>query len=178
MRELNFYYLDLKYIRTLSSVDDNVMSISPQRGKQNRPFLGVVILVNGASYCIPLTSPKEKFVGKKSQVDFIKIFDCTSRENGLQKMIGVLNINNMIPVTDKVIKEVDLRDHKGDIIAIKRHKELMRKQLTWCRKNVKVIENRANKVYDLVVNHPDKNRNLVRRSSDFKKLESLLSNYH
>lgn len=36
MKELNFYYIDLKYIRNLSNVDDNVMSISPQRGKQNR----------------------------------------------------------------------------------------------------------------------------------------------
>ena len=38
MKELNFYYIDLKYIRDLSNADDNIMSISPQRGKQNRPY--------------------------------------------------------------------------------------------------------------------------------------------
>lgn len=46
MKKLDLYYIDLKYIRNLSHVDDNVMSISPQRGKQNRPFVGVVVLMN------------------------------------------------------------------------------------------------------------------------------------
>ena len=34
MKKLDLYYIDLKYIRDLSHTDDNVMSISPQRGKQ------------------------------------------------------------------------------------------------------------------------------------------------
>ena len=74
MEKLDLYYIDLKYIRNLSNADDNVMSISPQRGKENRPFVGVIVLVNGAEYCIPLTSPKDKFRTKKSRIDFIKIF--------------------------------------------------------------------------------------------------------
>lgn len=77
MEKLNLYYIDLKYIRNLSNADDNVMSISPQRGKENRPFVGV-------------------------------------------------------------------------------------------------ITNRAQKVYDLVVNKPDKNKNLTKRSSKFKALEKEL----
>lgn len=75
LNKLDFYYLDLKYIRDLSKIEDNIMSISPQRSKQNRPFVGVVTILNGRKYCIPLTSPKDKFSQKKSQVDFIKIFD-------------------------------------------------------------------------------------------------------
>ena len=95
MRELNFYLLDMKYIRALSKSDDNVMSVSPQTGKQTRPFLGVIILLNGKHYCIPLTSPKQKFQ-KSSSVDFIKIFDTESLlNNGNNKLIGVLNINNI-----------------------------------------------------------------------------------
>ncbi|MBR1571721.1 MAG: type III toxin-antitoxin system ToxN/AbiQ family toxin [Lachnospiraceae bacterium] len=58
--------------------------------------------------------------------------------------------------------------------ADKAAKQLMQKQIKWCRKHVDIIENRANKVYDMVVNHPDKNRNLVKRSSKFDKLETLL----
>ena len=75
MDKLDLYYIDLKYIRKLANADSNVMSVSPQRGKAGRPFVGVVVLVNDRKYCIPLTSPKEKFLNKKSQVDFIKIFD-------------------------------------------------------------------------------------------------------
>ena len=90
VKELDFYYIDLKYIRDLAKADDNVMSISPQRGKQNRPFVGVVVIMNSRKYCIPLTSPKEKFKNKKSQVDFIKIFDENVKEaDGKFKLIGV-----------------------------------------------------------------------------------------
>ena len=46
MKELNFYYIDLKYIRNLSKVDDNVMSVSPQLDKQDRPFVGMILLLN------------------------------------------------------------------------------------------------------------------------------------
>ncbi len=174
MKELNFYYTDLKYIRDLSNVDDNVMSISPQRGKQDRPFVGVIVLLNGRKYCIPLTSPKDKFKTMKSQVDFLKIFDESKRtDKGAPKLLGVLNINNMIPVDETVIHKVDLAIHDNDKPEIKRHKQLMQKQLKWCRACVDIIENRANKVYDMVVNHPDKNRNLVKRSSKFIRLEAV-----
>ena len=169
MKELNFYYIDLKYIRDLSNVDDNVMSISPQRGKQNRPFVGVIVLLNGRKYCIPLTSPKDKFKNMKSQVDFLKIFDDSKK--GDNKLIGVLNINNMIPVDESVIRKVDMTIHDKDKGEVKAHKRLMQKQLKWCREHVDTIENRANKVYDKVVNNPEKNINLVRRSSKFSKLE-------
>ena len=46
MKKLDLYYIDLKYIRDLSHADDNVMSISPQRQKQNRPFVGVVVFIH------------------------------------------------------------------------------------------------------------------------------------
>jgi protein AbiQ len=104
------------------------MSISPQRGKQNRPFVGVVVLMNGRNYCIPLTSPKDKFKNKKSQVDFIKVFDEERRdENGQFKLIGVLNINNMIPVDDRYIKKVNLAVLSNDKPDIAAKKRLMQK---------------------------------------------------
>lgn len=175
MKKLDLYYIDLKYIRDLSQKDDSIMSISPQRGKENRPFIGVIVLLNGYGYCIPLTSPKNKFLEKKSQVDFIKIFDKSRNDKNNQfKLIGVLNINNMIPVTDAVISKVDLTIHKNDSVKVKNIKTLMQKQLSWCRDNAEVINNRAQKVYNLVTQTPEKSRNLTRRCCDFKKLESVL----
>lgn len=44
-QRLKFYTLDMKYVRNLSKVDDNVFSVSPQQGKENRPFVGVVVIV-------------------------------------------------------------------------------------------------------------------------------------
>ena len=57
---LNLYSIDMKYVRNLSKVDDNVMSVSPQIDKVSRPFVGIVVICKNKNYCIPLTSPKEK----------------------------------------------------------------------------------------------------------------------
>lgn len=94
--------------------------------------------------------------------------------SGMPKLIGVLNINNMLPVSETEIQKVDLNIHPSDVPEVKRAKALMQKQLEWCRNHADVIENRANKVYDLVTNHPDKNKNLVKRSAKFIELEAVL----
>lgn len=175
---LNFYSIDLKYIRELSRYDNNVMSISPQINKSSRPFLGVVVLLNNQKYCIPLTSSKDKFINKKSNIDFIKILDNRFKnQNGAPKLIGVLNINNMIPVDDTVITIKDLTIYKNDDAGDRARKGLMQDQIRWCRANGDMIVNRANKVYSKVTESPEKNINLVRRCCNFKKLESVLDKY-
>ena len=179
MNDLNFYNIDLKYIRNLAKSDDNVMSISPQIQKANRPFLGVIVLINYQQYCIPLTSPKPKFLNKKSSVDFIKIFDNKQDPaTTSSKIIGILNINNMIPVNKFVIHKVHLEITKHDSLESQRYKTLMQKQLAWCREHSETIYSRANKVYSLVINFPEKNRNLTRRCVDFRKAEEVLAAYH
>lgn len=55
-KRFKLYYVNKKYIRNLHNVDDNVPSVSPQAGKQSRSFLGIVTIVNGSRFCIPLTS--------------------------------------------------------------------------------------------------------------------------
>lgn len=175
---LSLYNIDMKYVRNLAKADNNVMSTSPQTGKENRPFVGVLILLNNRHYCIPLTSPKLKFESKKNSVDFMKIPHPTEKnENGSYKLIGGLNINNMIPVDISVLKKIDLQVKKEDNTAIKEYKELMKDQLSFCQINQDLILKRANNLYDLVTNHPDKNRNLTRRCCDFAKLEKVLDKY-
>ena len=92
-KRLNLYRIDMKYIRNLAKVDEHVMSVSPQLGKETRPFVGIVIVCDTQKYCIPLSSPKAKHNSMKNDVDFIKIMDG-------EKLIGVLNLNNMVPVED------------------------------------------------------------------------------
>ena len=43
---LEVYRIDMKYIRNLHNIDDRVLSVSPQIGKDERPFLGVVFVCN------------------------------------------------------------------------------------------------------------------------------------
>ena len=41
---LEVYRIDMKYIRNLHNIDDRVLSVSPQSGKDERPFLGVIVI--------------------------------------------------------------------------------------------------------------------------------------
>lgn len=95
-RRLKLYNVNLKYIRNLHNVDNHVPSVSPQIGKQNRPFLGVVVLVNGAKYCVPLSSNSAKkskdLNSMRENITFRKIRD----NDG--KILAALNLNNMIPI--------------------------------------------------------------------------------
>ena len=47
---LEVYRIDMKYIRDLHKVDDRVLSVSPQIGKEERPFLGILIICNEHKY--------------------------------------------------------------------------------------------------------------------------------
>ena len=60
--KLAMYHIDMKYIRDLHRVDDKVPSVSPQIGKANRVFLGIIVLLHGQKYCIPLSHPKENMI--------------------------------------------------------------------------------------------------------------------
>lgn len=144
MRRLNLYTMDMKYVRDLAKVDDNVMSISPQTQKQARPFVGTVVVCNERSYCIPLSSPKPEHERMRNSSDFSRIIDKGGR------LIGVLNFNNMIPVDDTVIRRIDLVPHEGDNAETRHYKALMNDQLDWCNENRDVITRKANKLYLLV----------------------------
>ncbi len=68
--DFKLYKVDMKYIRNLHNIDDKVLSVSPQTGKDNRVFVGIVIICGIHKYCIPLSSPKEKHKKMKNSMDF------------------------------------------------------------------------------------------------------------
>ncbi len=170
-QRLQLYSIDMKYVRNLSKADDRVMSVSPQENKENRPFVGIVVVCESKEYCIPMTSPKEKHKSMKNDLDFSKIYD----KNG--KLIGALNFNNMIPVDKSVIKPININPDKRDSSKEKAYKEMMNNQLDWCNDNHEAITKKANKLYRFVTETPEKSRNLTRRCCDFKKLEQVLDKY-
>jgi protein AbiQ len=161
----------MKYIRNLAKVDDKVVSVSPQIKKENRPFVGIVVICDSKLYCIPLTSPKLKHQQMKNDKDFSKMFD----RNG--KLIGAINFNNMIPVDKYVIKPIDVNVNPKDTFKDRAYKELLKDQLNWCNQNKESIINKANRLYNIVTEQPEKSRNLTRRCCNFKKLEDVLSRY-
>lgn len=129
----------------MHNVDSHVPSISPQIGKQNRPFLGIIVMVNGFKYCIPLSSysvTKSKELNSiRENITLRKIRD----NNG--KVLAVLNLNNMIPVRDAYIIEIDLKIKPSDSLSVKQWKKLCIKELNWCQSNHSEIERLANELH-------------------------------
>lgn len=126
--KLNLYRIDMKYIRNLHNVDDRVSSVSPQIGKQHRIYVGTVVVCNEHKYLIPLSHPVEKHKKMSPRADFDKIID----KKG--KLLGVLNYNLMIPVEDKQLVKINLKENKRDTIDEKHYKQLCIDELKWCRK--------------------------------------------
>ena len=166
---LSLYLVDLKYIRNLAHADDNVMSISPQINKSSRPFIGVIVVCDSKQYCVPLSSPKEKHKSMKNDVDFMRIYDG-------DKLIAVLNFNEMIPVRPDVIQPLNLRPDVHDDEKTKHYKKITAKQLSFCQKNQDAIVRKANRLYTLITSGKA-SFNLKKRCCDFTRLESVLGRY-
>ena len=111
-------------------------------------------------------SVKEKHKTKKNSVDFSRIFDG-------DKLISVLNFNNMIPVEDQFIRKINLRILPSDTPPEIKYKHLCAKELDWCQKNQEAIIKKANKLYFLVQKE-NVSIMLKKRCNDFKKLEKVL----
>ena len=107
----------------------------------------------------------------KNREDFSRIID----KKG--KIIGTLNFNNMIPVTKNVITPLDIRENSNDSYTECGRKKILNLQLDWCNDNRDIIIKKANKLYHLATDTPDKMINLTRRCCDFKKLEAVLEKY-
>lgn len=171
MAQLKLFHIDAEYGSALMAADTNVLSIDRTLQKDRRPFVGVVVLVDGKEYCIPLSSPKPKHAAMRNDVDFTKIHDKSG------KLIAVLNFNNMVPVRQDVIEEIDLRIDDADDAATRSYKALMAKELDWCRSNNEAIYRKSSKLYRMVTQSPQKSRALVKRCCNFAKLEKVLARY-
>lgn len=166
-KRFKLYNVNIKYIRNLHKVDHNVPSVSPQIGKQLRPFLGIVVMINGSKYCIPLTSnsgkKNKKFECMRENITFRKIKD----KDGT--VLAALNLNNMIPVREEYITEIDLRIYPTDTVELIRWKKRCRKELDWCQKHQNEIERLANELYKMYIT----NSNFSKRKIclNYEKLE-------
>ena len=102
-RKFRIVKVDYKYCDYLRKYDNKVVYNAGE--KELRPFIGVLFNIGKLEYFAPLSSPKEKHKKLKNTLDLIKI------NNGIY---GVINFNNMIPVTDKNYEEFDLNKETDD----------------------------------------------------------------
>lgn len=131
---MKLYRVEESYISKLRTVDNRVMY-----NKDTRPYLGVVLEVNGYNYFVPLSSPKEN--KKINNQLCIKVFENNNQAN----LLGYLLFLNMIPVPDKYLTELDMEIIKQ---TDESYYSLIINQLIFIRTNQNRIHKKAEKVYN------------------------------
>lgn len=164
-KSLKIVKIDSNYCDYLRKFDNKV----PYNAgiKELRPFIGVLFMVEKCEYFAPLSSPKPKHKKLTNKLDLLQI------DNGTY---GVVNFNNMIPVTDKNYIEFDLNmkpNNKNEMFRI----ELLRNQLRWLTSNKKDVIKKSTLLYNLY--KKDKLPKRVKdRCCNFILLEKICDEYN
>jgi len=165
IRNFKIVKVDYKYCDYLRKFDSKV---SYNAGlKELRPFIGILFTVEGCEYFAPLSSPKIKHINMKNNIDLVKI------DGG---RCGVVNFNNMIPVTSKNYELFDLKSVPKDINELKRQ-NLLKSQLLWLNKNIKSVKGKAVKLYKKYKNNKLPER-IKSRCCNFPLLEEKCREYN
>lgn len=153
-KELYLCKIDPDYLKFLHKIDSRV-SVK----HNNRPFVGVISMVENVPYVLPLTSQttqirKEEGKSKRSSMitTFIKDSDGTEIANILH--------NNMIPVQEDVYTLLEINAETDTYES---------NEIRYIRKNREQIIRKAEKVYRSRTTKS--NAFLNKTCCDFKKLE-------
>ena len=135
--------------------------------KKLRPFVGVLFMIDELMYFAPLSSPKPKHIKLKAKLDLLKI------RNG---EMGVINFNNMLPVTNKNVTKIDLKKILYSN-AGKKYYKLLDEQYFWLNRNRDMIYGRAEKLYEKYISGTLEKK-IVQRCCNFKLLEEKCIEYN
>ena len=163
----------MKYVRNLKNVEkqktgrtNTILSVSSQTHKQGRPFIGIIQMINGMKYCIPLSSVEEKpkYLIMSENITFRKIRDDSDN------VIGVLNINNMVPIKEAYITEFIIDELPTDTPKQKEYKKKCRQELDWCKTHIAEITRLASKLHTIICeNRPFKKSNICPNYIELEK---------
>ncbi len=145
---MKFYHIKDDFITFLRQFDSKVA----ENKNQTRPYVGIVFEVNSIKYYAPFSSPKPKHKKMKNGKDFRKI------NNGLY---GAINFNNMIPVLDNALIEIDIAN-----IADVKYRRLLQNQYNSIKTDEKGILKAAKSLRKLVF---DDENNLSEHDKIVKK---------
>ena len=157
-KRLRIYEIKNEYIKYLSNYQEHLFLHTNEKGK--RKYVGIVFQINGINFFAPLSSYKTKHVKMKESVDFIKIKD-----------YAVINLNNMIPVPNSQIVEIDINKEK-DLsyrYLLQAESREINRQKNRIRKNAEIV-------YSHKIHNGDSTA-LAKRTNDFELLEKLCREY-
>ena len=157
-KTLKICSVEYNYLDYLRQYDHKVSKDPTQR----RKFIGILFEVNGHAYCAPMSSPKPKHLRIANDApDVIKID---------QGQLGIINLNNMIPVIPSAIFPIDISQ-----IPDPQYRELLRKQSRFIRAHEPTIMKKAIRLYRIVIS--GKQPTLNDRCCHFSLLEQVAAQF-
>jgi len=168
---MKLYVINRDYVDYLKQFDDKVPNVDYE--DRFKLFLGKVNISydSAMSYYIPLTSgSKAKFETMDNRLDFIKITDQVDGE-----IIGAIDINNMIPAPDMVVKEFkyDLVRESPDFATVEERKkyfDMSMNELDYLNKMEDHIINNAKTIFSIYRSNTKQFQNLRKRCCKFINL--------
>lgn len=151
---IKIYEVNPRYIDYLIPYAPHLFQNKQPRQRNERIYIGIVLIVNGMNYFAPLSSFKTKHEKMKNGLDFIKIGD-----------YAVINLNNMFPVPNGEYTYVDI-----PMVKDSQYRKLLMSEYRIIRKLQDKIMKNAAEVYK----HKIKKGNttaLAKRCNDFSLLE-------
>lgn len=165
---MKFYYVNSDYVQYLKQTDPKNVQNNYENAANKKPYVGIVLSVNGKDYFAPLSSDKnQKYKNiKESNPTVYKII--THNNNYL----GVIKLNNMIPV-----KKTELNQITKESISEKdsKYQKLLNTQRVVINSNTDKIQQKAELLYRLVVEQ--KNDFYSQVAAKFSQLEKACDNY-
>lgn len=164
MENLNFYTVDLDYVKFLKKSEESKRGFSRipnmDYGNLRKPkFLcGIVLQINEQNYYVPVTSYKEQ----KPDNFLIRAAD--------GQVVSSLRFNYMFPVPSDLVTE-----RRIDTESDRAYRALLAQELRYCIKNQDQIRKLAERTYKRVL--LGKNPGLVANSCDFSLLEHCCATY-
>ncbi len=170
-KKLKWYIVDKDYVNYLRKYDNKVENID--YADKLKPYIGILITINEINYYVPISSTKEKHYKIKEGMDFVKILKD-------KRTIGVLNLNNMIPILDNNVIELKYKDIENyrEFNCDKERKlyiSFLSFELNLINSQIEKIRKNALKLYNEKENNP--NSNLSKRCCNFKLLEEKCREY-
>ena len=181
LENLGLYNIDVNYLEYLHSIDSEVQ-FSLEKDYSQKPFLGILVLVDTYTYFIPLTSAKPKHaswtnVGPvhyliyervlKTELHRKDVFKSISDTEAL-KILAALDLKKMIPVRDGLYNKIEfasMSDH--------RYAALLEKEYRFCLGIWNGIASKAGAIYS----EQKETGRVYPMYCNFSKLEEACNNY-
>jgi protein AbiQ len=163
---MKFYTIDDGYLDHLRAADPKVPnSLGPTYTKK-KPYLGVLLNVDGNDFLAPLSSPKYWHAQvATSDVTMFKLYDRSDASISL----GIISLSFMLPAPPHVLSYLDFSTQDP------KYATLLQAQYEYIKTKWGKIQTKAEKIYNQVVINPKPY--LAGKTCDFAKLITHSSTY-